>query len=130
LPPPKGKDRRLSYLKGKVVLIDFWASWCGPCRKENPNVKKLYTKYKRKGFEILGVSLDSDKGRWEQAIKQDGLEWLHVSDLRKWQSIAAKAYSVTSIPQTFLIGRDGTIIARGLRGPALEQKLAEVFAES
>lgn len=130
LPTPKGDELRLSDLKGKVVLIDFWASWCGPCRKENPNVKKLYAKYKQKGFEILGVSLDSDKGKWEQAIAKDGLEWLHVSDLRKWQSIAAKAYSVSAIPQTFLLDRDGTIIARGLRGPALEQKLAEVFGES
>lgn len=130
LPTPKGDELRLSDLKGKVVLIDFWASWCGPCRKENPNVKKLYTKYKRKGFEILGVSLDSDKGRWVQAIDQDGLDWLHVSDLRKWQSVAAKDYAVSSIPQTFLINRDGTIIARGLRGPALERKLEEVFGES
>jgi peroxiredoxin len=130
LPSPAGDNLKLSDLKGKVVLIDFWASWCGPCRKENPNVKKLYSKYNRKGFEIFGVSLDSDKARWVKAINDDGLEWLHVSDLRKWQSVAAKEYSVSAIPQTFLIDRDGTIIARGLRGAALESKLAEVFGES
>lgn len=130
LPTPSGKELSLSDLQGKVVLIDFWASWCGPCRKENPNVKRLYEQYKNKGFEIFGVSLDSDKGRWVQAIEQDGLEWLHVSDLRKWQSVAAQDYAVSAIPQTFLLDRDGTIIARGLRGAALEQKLAEIFGES
>ncbi len=130
LPSPKGKEISLSDLKGKIVMIDFWASWCGPCRRENPHVKKLYAQYKSKGFEIFGVSLDNDRGRWLQAIDEDGLEWVHVSDLKKWQSVAAQAYQVSSIPQTFLLDREGRIIGRGLRGASLEQKLREVFEES
>ena len=124
---PEGQPLALSSLRGKTVLIDFWASWCGPCRRENPNVKRVYDKYKDQGFEIYGVSLDKGKAKWVEAIQKDGLPWLHVSDLQGWGSAAAKIYSVTSIPQTFLVGPDGTILERGLRGPALEQKLAEIF---
>ncbi len=124
---PEGNERSLSDLKGKIVLIDFWASWCGPCRRENPNVVKLYNKYKDQGFEILGVSLDRDKTRWMKAIKKDKLEWLHISDLKGWKNSAAKLYGVSSIPHTVLVDREGKIIARNLRGATLEQKLAEVF---
>jgi peroxiredoxin len=129
LPNPEGEVIKLSELQGKVVLIDFWASWCGPCRRENPNVVKVYDKYKDKGFEILGVSLDRSKDRWVKAIEQDGLEWLHVSDLKFWQSVAAKTYGVSSIPYTVLVDREGKIIASRLRGPSLEAKLAEIFGE-
>ena len=127
LETPEGGTLKLSDLKGKVVLIDFWASWCGPCRRENPNVVRVYNEYKSKGFEILGVSLDKERGKWLKAIKDDQLSWLHVSDLGGWGSKAAKAYKVTGIPMTFLVDRDGTILAKGLRGPQLEQKLSEVF---
>ncbi len=126
---PDGKDLKLSDLRGKVVLIDFWASWCGPCRRENPNVVKVYSKYKEKGFEILGVSLDNNRERWLQAIEQDGLMWQHVSDLKYWQNEVAQLYSVRSIPHTILLDAEGKIIARNLRGPALEEKLAEIFAK-
>ncbi|MFN7119545.1 MAG: peroxiredoxin family protein [Saprospiraceae bacterium] len=126
---PDGKDLKLSDLRGKVVLIDFWASWCGPCRRENPNVVKVYSKYKDKGFEILGVSLDNSRERWLQAIQQDGLTWLHVSDLKYWQNEVAQLYSVRSIPHTILLDAEGKIVARNLRGPALEEKLAEIFAK-
>ena len=127
-PDPGGKEISLKSLRGKVVLLDFWASWCGPCRKENPNVVKLYDKYKEKGFEILGVSLDKTKDRWVKAIEADGLTWLHVSDLKGWQSAYGRLYGVSSIPQTVLLDKEGKIIARNLRGAALEQKLAEVFS--
>ena len=125
---PEGKTVKLSDLKGKVVLIDFWASWCRPCRMENPNVVKAYNKYHEKGFEIYSVSLDKDKAAWMNAIKQDGLIWPnHVSDLLFWQSKAAQIYGVRSIPATYLIGKDGKIIAKNLRGPALEQALDQIF---
>ena len=124
---PEGDEFALSQLRGKVVLIDFWASWCGPCRKENPNVLKVYKKYHDKGFEVLGVSLDRKRDRWIGAIKQDGLPWHHISDLKGWQNQVAKDFGVHSIPHTVLIGKDGKIIARGLRGSALEQKVAELL---
>ncbi len=124
---PDGETIALSDLRGKVVLIDFWASWCGPCRRENPNVVKMYDKYKDKGFEILGVSLDSSKDRWIGAIEQDGLTWPHISDLKKWQSEYASLYGVRSIPHTVLLNAEGKIIARGLRGVMLENKVAELL---
>ena len=124
---PNGKMAQLSDLKGKVVLIDFWASWCRPCRMENPNVVKLYKKYKNKGFEIFGVSLDKSKQAWENAIKADNLTWTHVSDLQLWNNAAAQLYGVSSIPATFLIDAEGNILAKNLRGIALEKKLEEIF---
>ncbi|MEL6719662.1 MAG: TlpA disulfide reductase family protein [Bacteroidota bacterium] len=124
---PEGEDLKLSDLRGKIVLVDFWASWCGPCRRENPNVVKMYEKYKDKGFEILGVSLDKQKGRWLQAIEQDRLTWPQVSDLKGWQNEVAALYSVRSIPSTVLLDAEGKILARNLRGPALESKLEEIF---
>ncbi len=124
---PQGTTLSLSSLQGKYVLIDFWASWCRPCRAENPNVVRVYNKYKDKGFEIFGVSLDKESAAWVQAIAQDGLTWKHVSDLGGWQSSAAKAYKVTSIPQTLLLDKEGVIIAKNLRGGELETKLSEVF---
>jgi peroxiredoxin len=126
---PDSQMYSLKQLRGKVVLIDFWASWCGPCRKENPNVKVEYEKYKSKGFDILGVSLDRDAPAWKRAIAQDGLPWHHISDLKGWQSQHAQLYSVTSIPHTVLLDREGKIIARNLRGEQLGQKLAEIFGE-
>lgn len=125
---PEGKEIKLSSLKGKVVLIDFWASWCGPCRKENPNVVKLYNKYKNKGFTIYSVSLDTDQASWVSAIEQDGLIWPnHVSDLMGWKSFVIKLYGFSAIPHTVLVGKDGNIIDVGLRGDALEKKLAEIL---
>lgn len=126
-PTPDGKVISLSSLRGKVVLIDFWASWCKPCRMENPNVKRVYEQYKSKGFEILGVSLDRDKASWTGAIAQDGLPWKHVSDLAFWNNAAAQQYGVSSIPYTVLVDKDGKVLGKNLRGPALEEKLAEVF---
>lgn len=125
---PNGEIVKLSSLRGKVVLIDFWASWCKPCRMENPNVVKMYQKYQPKGFEIFGVSLDKTKDAWVGAIAQDQLTWTHVSDLKFWNSAGAKLYNVTSIPKTFLIDAEGKIIGKDLRGPALEAKLDDVFA--
>lgn len=124
---PNGKMAQLSDLKGKVVLIDFWASWCKPCRRENPNVVRLYKQYNKKGFEVFGVSLDKSKAAWENAIKADKLTWTHVSDLQLWNNAAAQLYGVSSIPATFLIDADGNILAKNLRGAELENKLAEIF---
>ena len=128
LPTPEGKPLSLKELKGKVVLLDFWASWCGPCRAENPNVVRIYHKYRPKGFEIVGVSLDRDRTSWLKAIEKDNLDWFHVSDLKFWQSDAAQAYKVRAIPATFLLDREGKILAKNLRGRALEQKLEEIFS--
>lgn len=123
-----GRKLSLASMKGKVVLLDFWASWCGPCRKENPNVVRVYDQYKEKGFTVFSVSLDNDKDKWLSAIQKDQLTWPnHVSDLKGWQSAGAATYSVKGIPATFLIGKDGKIIATNLRGDALEAKLAELF---
>ncbi|MFN8436466.1 MAG: TlpA disulfide reductase family protein [Cytophagales bacterium] len=124
---PEGKLLKLSSLKGQVVLLDFWASWCGPCRMENPNVVRVYNKYKDKGFTVLGVSLDQDKNKWVGAIAADGLNWNHISDLKGWGSDAAKIYGVRSIPQTYLLDSNGKILAKNLRGEMLEQKLQEIF---
>lgn len=124
---PDGKPMALSSLKGKLVVIDFWASWCRPCRAENPNVVKMYNKYHDKGLEIFSVSLDSNKDSWIEAIKKDGLVWNHVSDLQQWQSVPAKTYGVTGIPMTYLIDKNGNILAKGLRGEELEAKVAELL---
>ena len=127
LAQPEGGNLSLSSLRGKYVLIDFWASWCGPCRKENPNNVAMYNKYKDKGFEIYGVSLDQDPLRWKKAIEADGLTWKHVSDLKGWSSSAGQMYNIKSIPATVLVDPAGKIIAKGLRGEELEAKLAEIF---
>jgi thiol-disulfide isomerase/thioredoxin len=127
LATPAGPTLALSSLRGKYVLIDFWASWCGPRRRENPNVVKTYATYKDKGFEIFGVSLDQNREAWLKAIETDKLVWKHVSDLKYWNSAGAQAYQVNSIPQTFLVDPAGLIIAKGLRGAALDNYLAKLF---
>jgi peroxiredoxin len=127
LPDVNGKTITLSSFKGKYVLVDFWASWCGPCRGENPNVVAAYNKYKNKNFTILGVSLDKDKASWTKAIADDDLAWTQVSDLKFWQCQAARDYGIESIPANFLIDPAGVIVASNLRGSDLEDKLAEVL---
>ncbi len=127
MPTPAGKILSLSSLKGKYVLVDFWASWCGPCRKENPNVVKLYNEYNSKGFEILGVSLDTKKENWEKAISDDKLTWPHISELAGWQTSVVKNFKIESIPSTLLVDKDGNILARNLRGEDLENYLKKLF---
>ncbi len=130
LPSPDGDTIRLSSLRGKVVLLDFWAAWCGPCRRENPNLVKNYNRFHRKGFDIYQVSLDRTKEAWVKGIKDFHLEqWHHVSDLGYWQSSVVKLYHIQGIPTNYLLGRDGKIIARNLRGEALTQKLEEIFGK-
>lgn len=129
LDDPDGNPIALSSFRGKYLLVDFWASWCRPCRVENPNVVKVYADYKDKGFEILGVSFDEDKTKWIDAIKADHLAWSHVSDLKGWKSVAASLYAVNSIPHTVLINPDGVIIEKNLRGDALREKLVELIGK-
>lgn len=123
-----GKSMKLSDLKGKVVLLDFWASWCGPCRRENPNVVKLYEKYNKDGFTVMSVSLDQDRAKWLAAIEADHLVWPnHVSDLKGWQSATGRMYQVSGIPFTVLIDKEGKIIRTNLRGVELETALQQIF---
>ena len=128
-PDKDGKMVKLSDYRGKYVLLDFWASWCAPCRRENPNLIKAYAKYKGKGFEILGVSLDkaADKAKWLKAIEDDKLTWKQVGDMKGWDNAAGMLYEVKAIPMNFLIDPSGKIIAKYLRGEELDKKLAELF---
>jgi peroxiredoxin len=127
LPDVNGKLVSLTSYKGKYLLVDFWASWCGPCREENPNVVKVHDEFKNKNFAILGVSLDKNKEAWQQAIQTDKLDWTHVSDLRQWNSKAVETFRFDGIPYNVLIDPQGKIIAESLRGENLENKLKEVL---
>ncbi len=126
-PDVEGNSFQLSSLRGKVVLVDFWASWCGPCRIENPNVVAAYNKYKDKGFDILGVSLDQSSDDWKKAIEADKLAWHHVGDMKGWNNDAVQLYGIKAIPASFLLDKEGKIVARDLRGEALDKKLAEIL---
>ncbi len=128
-PSPEGKIIALNDIKGKATIIDFWASWCKPCRRENPNVVRVYEKYHDKGLEIISVSLDKEgqKDRWLKAIKDDNMNWHHVSNLKFWNEPVARLYNINSIPATFILDKDGIIVAKKLRGDALEQKIAELL---
>ena len=127
LPDTSGQPLSLSSLRGKYVLVDFWASWCGPCRMENPHVVQAFQKYKNRNFTILGVSLDKDRASWLQAIHEDQLYWHQVSDLKYWNNAAARLYGIQAIPANFLLDPQGKIIARNLRGDELDKKLASIF---
>lgn len=126
-PDPNGSPLSLEKFKGKWVLVDFWASWCKPCRAESPNLVKAYKRFKGKGFEILGVSLDGEKEPWLKAIVADRLLWAQCSDLKGWENAAGQLYGISSIPASFLLNPEGKIVAKNLRGEALEKKLAEVL---
>lgn len=126
-PNPNGETIALKDVLGKVTLVDFWAAWCKPCRAENPNIVAVYEKYHDKGFNVLGVSLDRTEAAWKKAIEDDGLEWHHISNLAYFEDAIAKMYNVNAIPAAFLLDENGVIIAKNLRGPALEEKVSEVL---
>lgn len=128
-PNPEGKVVSLKESLGKVTIVDFWASWCGPCRKENPNVVAIYKELHSKGLNIIGVSLDKEKSKWTEAIAKDGLTWTHVSNLKFWEEPIAKQYGVESIPATFILDASGKIVAQDLRGPELKAKIVELLAK-
>jgi thiol-disulfide isomerase/thioredoxin len=130
LKTPDGKMMSLSSMRGKIVLVDFWASWCGPCRRENPHLVDIYKKYKGKDFEILGVSLDENAVSWKNAIEKDGLTWPQVSELKKWESKVVKDFYIEAIPYSLLIGRDGKIISKGLRSDEMDLKIAEALRKN
>ncbi|MBI5373564.1 MAG: TlpA family protein disulfide reductase [Sphingobacteriales bacterium] len=129
LPAFNGDTVKLSSLRGKVVLLDFWASWCGPCRVSNKRLVKLYPKFKEKGFEILGVSLDEDKKDWQTAIKKDKINWLQVNDNGGWESLTANQWRISAIPTSYLIDKDGTLIAMDPEGKELEKLLNELLGK-
>jgi len=128
-PNPEGKVVSLKESLGKVTIVDFWASWCGPCRKENPNVVAIYKELHSKGLNIVGVSLDKEAGKWKEAIAQDGLTWTHVSNLKFWDEPIAAQYHVQSIPATFILDASGKVVAQDLRGPELRAKILELLAK-
>ena len=129
LPGVTGDTLRLSSLKGKVVLLDFWASWCGPCRVSNKNLVKLYPKFKSKGFEIFAVSFDDDKGKWQKAIKQDKIKWLQVNEGGGWEAKTAQVWNINAIPTSYLIDKDGTLIGMDLTEKQLEKALKELIGK-
>ena len=126
-PTPKGQILNLNDKLGKITLLEFWASWCGPCRRENPNLVKIYNKFNNKGFEIIGVSLDKSKSQWVKAIEDDHLTWNHVSNLKFWQDPIARLYKVSAIPASFILDEKGVIVSRNLRGYQLEAKISELL---
>ena len=126
---PEGEEITLYDQLADVTLVDFWASWCRPCRGENPNIVRAYEKYKSKGFTVVGISLDEEADMWKKAIEQDGLTWAHMSDLKLWKSAAVAQYNIGSVPASFLVDKEGKILAKNLRGAALEMKLMQLLGE-